>query len=132
LLSVDLVNPSGHTALSTMVFGSLSFLLSQGSIGERRWVFTAAFLVVALAIAVSRLALGFHSPVEGGVGLAIGLIALVAFRRSVGPFTQRPRTLWMWLPALVLIALSHGSRWPIDQMIQSLVHLIRHSVPACA
>jgi membrane-associated phospholipid phosphatase len=132
LLSIDLVNPSGHAALSTMVFGSLGFLLSHGSTAERRWIFTTSSLTIILAIAVSRLALAFHSPAEVLAGVALGLVALIIFCYAARSLPARREFLWLGLFALVVIGLIHGSRWPIEEVIQSLVHLIRHSVPACS
>jgi membrane-associated phospholipid phosphatase len=132
LLSIDLVTPSGHAALATVVFGSFAYLLSRGAPAERRWIFAAGAVIIILCIAVSRIALAVHSTTEVVAGLCIGLSALAIFGRLAGPLLEHQSILWLCVPAAVLIAVFHGSRLPVEEIVQSLIHLIRYSVPACA
>jgi membrane-associated phospholipid phosphatase len=114
LLSIDLATPSGHAALATVVFGSFAYLLSRGAPAERRWIFAAGALIIILCIAASRIALAVHSTTEVVAGLCIGLSALAIFGRLTGPLLERPTVLWLCLSAAALIAVFHGSRWPVE------------------
>ena len=49
-------SPSGHTAMSAMVYGGLGILASREAASWRRVCFGAFFAVLALAIAASRAA----------------------------------------------------------------------------
>jgi membrane-associated phospholipid phosphatase len=131
LLSIELVTPSGHAALATVVYGSFAYLLGRGAATQRGWVF-AAGTVIILCIAVSRVALAVHSVSEVIAGVLIGLLALAIFGRAARPLPECKSILWLCLPAAALTAVFHGSHWPVEEIVQNLIHLIRHSVPACA
>lgn len=133
LLHTEITNPSGHAAVSTTVYGSLAMLFAGNVTAERRWIPIATAALLLIAIALSRVILDAHSLIEVALGLAIGLGALVLFHRSVaaGP-TVAIRGLWLALGAVAVIALMHGARWPIEDIVRAIVHLIRHNVPACA
>jgi membrane-associated phospholipid phosphatase len=133
LLHTEITNPSGHAAVSTTVYGSLAMLFAGHVAAERRWIPIATAALLLIAIALSRVILDAHSSIEVALGLAIGLGALVLFHRSLaaGP-TVAIHGLWLALGAVAVIALMHGARWPIEDIVRAIVHLIRHSVPACA
>lgn len=64
--------PSGHSAMSSSVFGGLAYLL-------RRKIFICILLVcLILLICFSRMWLGVHTPQDVVCGLAIGLILIFA------------------------------------------------------
>ncbi len=133
LLHTEITNPSGHAAVSTTVYGSLAMLFAGNIAAERRWIPIATAALLLIAIALSRVILDAHSMIEVALGLAIGLGALVLFYRSLaaGPAVAI-HGLWLALGAVAVIALMHGARWPIEDVVRAIVHLIRHSVPACA
>ncbi len=133
LLHTEITNPSGHAAVSTTVYGSLAMLFAGNIAAERRWIPIATAALLLIAIALSRVILDAHSMIEVALGLAIGLGALVLFYRALaaGP-TVAIHGLWLALGAVAVIALMHGARWPIEDVVRVIVHLIRHSVPACA
>lgn len=133
LLHTEITNPSGHAAVSTTVYGSLAMLFAGNIAAERRWIPIATAALLLIAIALSRVILDAHSMIEVALGLAIGLGALALFHRSLaaGP-TVAIHGLWLALGAVAVIALMHGARWPIEDVVRVIVHLIRHSVPACA
>src|SRR5260370_39922439 len=84
-----LLSPSGHTAMSATVYGSLCLLIANASRPlVRAAVYTAGTLLIA-DIAASRLALRYHTPAEVAVGLIIGLAVVAGFRTLVA---KRPAT----------------------------------------
>jgi membrane-associated phospholipid phosphatase len=127
------VNPSGHVAMSTVVYGSLAVLLGCSAPPLWRWSLLALAGLLAATIGASRVALGAHTPVEVASGFGIGLFAVIAFDRLLraGPI-KLLRPGWLAAAALVIILAMHGSRWPIENAIHSLVALLRHHVPQCA
>ena len=133
LLHTEITNPSGHAAVSATVYGSLAVLFADTTPASRRWIPIAGAGLLLAAIALSRIVLDAHSLIEVVLGLAIGLAALGLFYRylSTEPAVAI-RSLWLALGALAVIALMHGARWPIEDMIRAIVHLIRHNVPSCA
>jgi membrane-associated phospholipid phosphatase len=78
----ELHSPSGHAASATTVF------LCFGAIAAARrsaWAGAVLCATCALAVAASRVMLGFHSPGEAVIGVAIGLCAFAVFRRLAAP-----------------------------------------------
>ncbi|HEX3064361.1 MAG TPA: phosphatase PAP2 family protein [Candidatus Polarisedimenticolia bacterium] len=133
LLHTDITNPSGHAAVSTTVYGSLAVLFAGNVAAGRRWIPIAGGAVLLAAIALSRVELDAHSLVEVVLGLAIGLAALALFYRQVaGEPAIAIHGLWLALAGVVVIAIMHGARWPIEDAVRVIVHLIRHNVASCA
>lgn len=116
-----LVSPSGHCAMSTIVYGGLALLLGSSLPGwQRRLVYAAAALLVA-AVAVSRLILRVHTPEEVAVGLAVGIAALALLHASTGPVKlSRPPVLVLAAAALAVIVVAHGTRWPAERAIDDI------------
>jgi membrane-associated phospholipid phosphatase len=133
LLHTEITNPSGHAAMSTAVYGSLALLFNCSVSAERRWVLAGGAVALIGGIAVSRVVLDSHSLAEVAVGFLIGLAALFFFYRMLKAEPAMTfRSQWLAFTAVILIATMHGSRWPIEDIVRSIVHLIRHSVPSCA
>ena len=132
LLHVAVTNPSGHAAMSTAVYGSLAILYTAREAAERRWLPWIGAGLLLGAIALSRVILDTHSPIEVALGLAIGLAALALFRRGLADEPAVPfEGFWFAITAAVLIAIMHGTRWPVEDIVRSIAHLIRNSVPSC-
>lgn len=78
--------PSGHAQAATTFWGLAA------AYAKRRWFTLAASLVIA-AVALSRLYLGVHLPVDviGGIliGMLVVLLAVVAFRATSRPTFRR-------------------------------------------
>jgi membrane-associated phospholipid phosphatase len=88
--------PSGHSQ------NNAAFWLSVAFCFRRRWLWGLAFCMVA-AVALSRLVLGVHMPVDVAGGLIIGaLIAWVGSRMPLPGFDVPRR---VWGPVIVLAGL---------------------------
>jgi membrane-associated phospholipid phosphatase len=129
---LDIVSPSGHTAMSTAIYGSLALLVA-GSLAPR-WrplAYVAAAVLIA-AIAVSRVLLQFHDTPEVVVGLAVGLGAVAGFRWAARrvPAPDLP-VFWLMLGALAVVVAMHGSRWMVEPGVHRLAGYLRLTLPWC-
>jgi membrane-associated phospholipid phosphatase len=75
----DLHSPSGHTSLSTLVYGTLTLAVARTMQGWRRWLSAIAGALFIVCIAVSRVIVQAHSIPEVLLGSALGLLALSLF-----------------------------------------------------
>ncbi len=132
LAFATLASPSGHGAMTTVVYGSFTLLLGSSLPRPFRMTLDVAAALLVAAIAVSRLALGAHDVAEVIVGLAIGLAALAGFRRIL--LAQGPVVLpvgWLAGAATVVIAVFHGIRWPTERVVHALAALLHLALPWC-
>jgi membrane-associated phospholipid phosphatase len=120
--SRDLVSPSGHTSLSTLVYGGLCIIVA-GQIREAFWRATvlAAGGAFILAIGASRILLSAHTVLEVFVGLLIGGVALAIF--TIAYLRHRPAR--VSLPPLVLagvalVALLHGHELRAEGLLHAI------------
>jgi hypothetical protein len=74
-------SPSGHTSFSTLIYGAMTLATATQSRGLPRMIAIGVGTSFILAIAASRLLLA-HSTAEVGLGLAIGIAALILFGHS--------------------------------------------------
>ena len=127
-----IVSPSGHTALSTAIYGSLALLVgAELSPGRRAAVYGAAVAAV-VGIALSRIALQFHDGAEIAVGFLVGVGGVLGFRAALRrhPAPGLPLK-WLVLSGAVLIVAMHGTRWMIEPIVQRLAWELRVAVPGC-
>jgi membrane-associated phospholipid phosphatase len=129
---VHIVSPSGHTAMSTVVYGSLALLISaQLSVFRRRILYVTATVAV-VGIALSRLMLHNHDLAEIAVGFCIGVGAVAIFRamlrRSEIPVLPLGSLL---LSGAAFIAVMHGTRWIIEPTVHHFAGLFRRVLPGC-
>src|ERR1700758_3823095 len=61
---IDLHSPSGHTSLSTLVYGALTLAVATVVGGWKRIAVMAAGTAFVVAIGISRVAIQAHSTVE--------------------------------------------------------------------
>lgn len=132
LAMVHIVSPSGHTAMSTVVYGSLALLAGTRLAPRRRWAINLAAAVAILGIALSRLALRDHTPAEIAIGLVVGAAAVAVFgallRRREPPALPLQ---WLLLSGAGLVALLHGSRWAVEPALHRLAYDLRLVLPWC-
>jgi hypothetical protein len=128
----DIVSPSGHTAMSAAIYGSLALLVgAQLSPLARRLAYGAAAAGI-LGIAVSRVALHDHDAAEIAVGLIVGAGAVAIFRAMLGrtPAPALPLG-WFLLSGAALVAVMHGTRWMIEPVVHRLAGILRLGLPGC-
>jgi membrane-associated phospholipid phosphatase len=132
LVGPGLTNPSGHMAMSTIVYGGLALLVARAlPLRHRLWPWLAA-LVFLVLLALSRVIIHAHSPAETALGTATGALGLALLALLLGVEALPPLALaWLAVPALSVILAMHGTRWPIENWVKALVHLLRRQWPAC-
>jgi membrane-associated phospholipid phosphatase len=121
-------NPSGHTAAAAAVYGGLA-AIAVGSI----WNISGGLVPLAIAIATpiaivigaSRLQLDQHSMLEVVVGSGIGIAGAATFAFLAGAPKRDLRFRRLLLLGLVIVALLHGVRMPIEPHLQSVGKHIR-------
>jgi len=129
---LHIVSPSGHTAMSTGIYGSLALLFGSSlRPASRRAITTAAVLLIAV-IAVSRVLLHFHDTPEIILGLLVGLLAVAWFRAALrrGPPRGLP-VAWLALGGLAVVLAMHGTRANVEPDVRALAGWLRLSVPWC-
>ena len=75
----DLHSPSGHTSLSTLVYGTLTLAVASTIRDWRRWLVVIVGTTFIAAIAISRIIVQAHSIPEVLLGSVLGLVALSLF-----------------------------------------------------
>ena len=75
----DFHSPSGHTSLSTLVYGSLTLVVARSLANWRRWLAVLAGASFIACIAISRIIVHAHSIPEVLLGSLLGLAALSLF-----------------------------------------------------
>ena len=132
LVGPGLTNPSGHMAMSTVVYGGLALIASRALRPRHRlwpWLAALAFLVL---LALSRVIIHAHSPAETALGTATGALGLALLALLLGIEALVPLALaWLAVPVVCVIVVMHGTRWPIENWVKTLVHLLRRQWPAC-
>lgn len=101
---LDLRSPSGHAASAMAAYGGLAVLFARMDLHPRAGILALVVgLAVAVAIGVSRVVVGAHTPAEVLFGSLIGLIgpALLLSRRDL---IRRPlRMRWLLLVVVPLL-----------------------------
>jgi membrane protein DedA with SNARE-associated domain/membrane-associated phospholipid phosphatase len=106
--------PSGHTAMSVILYGFLAILLARGLSGTLRWGFFVAVLLISLIIAISRLYLGAHwlSDVLGGFFMGMSWAALLGIAYLKNSDEALPRR-WLGLVTVLVIVVAGG--WHVSR-----------------
>lgn len=79
-------SPSGHTSLSTLVYGAITFVATAQTNGWLKRVMFGGGASLIVGIAASRLYLNAHSLSEVGLGFVVGAATLVVFGLSYRQF----------------------------------------------
>lgn len=128
----ELRSPSGHTSLSTLVYGALALIMGTRASRGQRIALGAAAALFVLAIAVSRVALHAHTLAEIIVGLAIGGAALVLFAWRYVSLSLAPAPLWPLLaPVCLLIAVLHGDQLRAEEFLRMIGAYLRGNALLC-
>lgn len=128
----ELHSPSGHTSLSTLVYGSLTLALAAAVAGPRRWAVAAAGAAFIVGIGLSRIAIHAHSLLEVVVGSLIGSLALALF---AGVFWRHrppePRVQPLAMVCVALMVVLNGEELRAEEFLRSLGLYLTHAGLAC-
>ena len=125
-------SPSGHTAMSIAVYGGFAAILGATLQRPARELVIGGTAIFVSAIALSRVILGYHSPIEVAVGFVVGMSTLAIIVAIVA--RERPQRLpfgWLAAAVLVVFTLAHGTRWPAEQAIHRIARWFDIVPPWC-
>jgi len=117
LAGAGLTSPSGHTAMSAVVYGGFAAVIGARLARPARAALIAGAAALIIAMPMSRIILHVHTPIEVVVGLAVGLAALAVIISIAAIRRERLPVLWLAAAAILVATLFHGERWPAEQAI---------------
>ncbi len=119
--SHDLMSPSGHTSLSTTVYGSCAFVVAAETSRWRRLAALAIGGVIVAAIALSRVYVHAHTGPEVVAGLVIGAacVSWFAFGCSRAEERRLPWQAVITISALAIVA-TYGAHLDFEALIAAL------------
>jgi membrane-associated phospholipid phosphatase len=131
-VSTEIHSPSGHTALRARVYGGVAVILTANLRGWPRLAALVGLAATICGIAVSRVVLAAHNPLETIVGMGIGLSALALFasgylRHRPLPFPNRALIVSVGL----ILVLFYGHELRAEQMLQAIGVLIHPQSRLC-
>ena len=107
--SIRLYTMSGHSVAAPFVYGSLAAMIAKHWRPGPRWTLYVLAAALAIAIAISRVAVAHHRPSEAISGFAVGVLLLAAFLRWSWPWAKPTLAAWtLALPVLATILLTYG------------------------
>lgn len=122
----QLHSPSGHTSLSTLIYGAITLVTVAETKGFLQKVMLCAGVGLILAIAASRLFLNVHTLAEVGVGLAIGAATLVLFCRSYRQLGgETVQVILLIAASATLIVVLHGRVFDAQTIVQNIAIYLR-------
>jgi membrane-associated phospholipid phosphatase len=129
----DLVSPSGHTGLSTLIYGALALVIAVEKRGWQRVTVLAAGPGLIAGIAGSRLILNAHSALEVGIGVLIGTVTLALFASRYLRLGSEEKSLRsLILPAIAVITLFHGHELRAEGFLHAIGRYLHPGGNACA
>jgi len=128
----DLHNPSGHTSLSTLVYGALTLAVASVVTGWQRVAVMALGAAFIAAIGLSRVVVQEHSIPEVVLGSLIGGAALALFARQLWPrIPAEPRLQAMLVTCVALMVLLNGHDLRAEDMLHAVGHYLNRAGMAC-
>jgi membrane-associated phospholipid phosphatase len=120
----DMRSPSGHTALSVLVYGALAMVAALSGEAPTRMAAVAAGAGLIMTIAVSRLLLSIHSLPEVVFGFGIGALSLALFAAT---YVRSPQAkVWpILIVAGLLVSLLHGQQLHAEELLHRITGLLR-------
>ncbi|MDD3371400.1 MAG: phosphatase PAP2 family protein [Alphaproteobacteria bacterium] len=125
-----LKSPSGHSALSFVVYGFLAAFVSGAFSDWRRFVpYIAAGTLIAL-IAASRVMIGVHTPSDVLAGLALGgAVTLSGWRVFMKGQTVRLSWKTFLLVVLLVVTAMYGVHFSAEGTLRTLADYFRKQLP---
>src|SRR5205085_12182109 len=106
---------------SIAVYGGIAAVIGGSLNRSARTAVIAAAAGFTVAIALSRIAIGYHTPIEVAIGLVVGIAALGVMIAVAARYRAEHLPLgWLVAGALVVFVLFHGTRWPAERAIHRL------------
>lgn len=133
LATFALHSPSGHTSLSLTFYGCAAVMASVDRSRRTQLAMLAAGTGVALAVALTRIALHAHTAGEVLAGLFVGAVCVAWFGKRY--FMLRPIILpWPALvTAVALLAIAtHGMHWDFEWLAGKIAALLRSGAALCS
>lgn len=125
-------SPSGHTSMSTFVYGGIALIAGAELEAWPRVAAGAAGAALVAAVALSRVMLGAHSPADVAAGLVIGGTALALFAWTYLQHRGVERQVWPLLAGAALVALAlHGHHAQFEPLWRALGSYMRDSAGLC-
>ena len=118
LPGANFIGLSGHTALSFLVWPVLGCLVASRARPSVRLAVTALGFGLALAIAISRVVVHAHTPIEAVLGGVVGVSFALVFLWRFGGRLQAPlRGAFVVISLVVLMLPTYGERFPSNPML---------------
>jgi membrane-associated phospholipid phosphatase len=119
----ELRSPSGHSSLSTLVYGALALIVAAQWQGWRRITIIGLGVLLVAGVAFSRILLGAHNWPEVITGVVVGLFALTGFSIFYLRYRTAQGVLWPLLVAAIVVVILFN-----DQEVQAETFLHQLSV----
>jgi membrane-associated phospholipid phosphatase len=127
-------SPSGHASFSAAFYGACAVVAAFHRTRLQRVAIHAGAIALVLAIGVSRVLLGVHSPEEVLSGLVIGGLCVQAFALAGAPAEPNPVRIAPLVIVLALMALAFiraGRHLSAETFLESLADRLAPAV-GCA
>lgn len=132
IAALDIRSPSGHTSVSTTLYGSLGVLVAGGRPPWQKALALGAAAALAVAVGVSRLLLEVHTIEEVLLGYLIGVICVALFTLLfVRAGSPRIGLLWPAAGFAVALAVLGGIRVNFEHEIAGLSRLLGTAIDVC-
>jgi membrane-associated phospholipid phosphatase len=128
----DLHSPSGHTSLSTLVYGTLTIAIASIVSGWKRGAVIGAGAAFIAMIGISRILIHAHSVLEVVVGSVIGVGALALFAWQFWPRRPaEPRLRTMLITCFALMVMLNGEDLHAEDMLHAIGRYLNIAGMAC-
>ena len=128
----DLHSPSGHTSLSTLVYGALTLAVATIVTRWKRAAVIAVGAAFIASIGVSRVLVQAHSVPEVVVGSLIGVAALGLFASQFWPRRpSEPRLQAMLIASIALMVMLNGQELRAEDLLHAVGLYLNHAGMVC-
>jgi membrane-associated phospholipid phosphatase len=123
----QLHSPSGHTSLSTLVYGAITLVATAQTNGWLKKVMFGGGVSLIVAIAASRLYLNAHSLSEVGLGFVVGAASLMVFSQSYRQYegTSVVQVILLIAVSGLLTIVLHGRSLDTQVVLQGIASYFR-------